>query len=98
MSPRRAPFRVIAFAIAALLVTPLCAADLNVFAAASLADALQEIAKSYEPASRDRLRFNLGASSILAVQIKQGAPADVFFSADEAKMDDLAKSDLIETA
>src|SRR5205814_1995465 len=31
-------------------------------------------------------------------QIKQGAPADVFFSADEAKMDDLAKSDLIETA
>lgn len=72
------------------------AAELNVFAAASLSDALKEIAKTYEPASGDKLRFNLGASSTLAVQIKQGAPADIFFSADEAKMDDLAKSHLVE--
>jgi len=71
------------------------AAELNVFAAASLSDALKEIAKAYEPASGDKLRFNLAASSALALQIKQGAHADVFFSADEAKMDDLAKSGLI---
>ena len=71
------------------------AADLNVFAAASLSDALKEIAKTYEPASGNKLVFNLGASSALALQIKNGAPADVFFSADEAKMDDLAKSALI---
>lgn len=73
----------------------LFAADLNVFAAASLSDALREIARSYEPASGDKLVLNLAASSTLARQIKEGAPADVFFSADEAKMDDLAKAGLI---
>ena len=71
------------------------AANLNVYAAASLADALNDIAKIYEPLGGDKLRFNLAASSALALQIKQGAPADVFFSADEAKMDDLAKAGLI---
>ncbi len=81
--------------VAALFALSLHAADLNVYAAASLSDALNEIAKTYEPASGDKLRFNLGASSTLALQIKQGAPADVFFSADEAKMDDLAKAGLI---
>lgn len=74
------------------------AADLNVFAAASLSDALREIARTYEPASGDELHFNLAASSTLALQIKQGAPADLFFSADEAKMDDLAKAGLIDPA
>ena len=73
----------------------LSAADIKVFAAASLSDALKEIAKTYEPASGDKLVLNLGASSALARQIKEGAPADVFFSADEAKMNDLAKADLI---
>lgn len=72
------------------------AAELNVFAAASLSEALKEIAAGYELTSGDKLRFNLGASSTLARQIKEGAPADVFFSADEAKMDDLAKAGLID--
>lgn len=71
------------------------AAELNVFAAASLSDALREIAKAYEPASGDKLRFNLAASNALALQIKQGAPADIFFSADDAKMDELAQGGLI---
>jgi molybdate transport system substrate-binding protein len=79
----------------ALLTAALPGADLNVFAAASLSDALKEIAAAYEPASGDKLRFNLGASSALALQIRNGAPADVFFSADEAKMDDLAKAGLL---
>jgi molybdate transport system substrate-binding protein len=68
------------------------AAELNIFAAASLSDALREIARTYESASGDKLRYNFGASNALALQIRQGAPADVFFSADEAKMDDLAKA------
>jgi len=84
-------------AFAALLGLSLRAADLNVFAAASLSDALKEIAKAYEPASGDKLRYNFAASSALARQIKEGAPADVFFSADEAKMDDLVKGGLIVT-
>jgi len=78
-----------------LLVGTLRASGLNVFAAASLAEALTEIAGTYESSSGDTLRFNFAASSALARQIKEGAPADVFFSADEAKMDDLVKSDLI---
>jgi molybdate transport system substrate-binding protein len=80
---------------AACLAVSLRATELNVYAAASLSDALRAIAKAYEPASGDKLKFNLAASSTLALQIKNGAPADVFFSADEAKMDDLAKDGLI---
>ena len=79
------------------LVQLLPAADVTVFAAASLSDALKEIARGYEPASGDKLVFNLAASSLLARQIKEGAPADIFFSADEAKMDGLARKGLIET-
>ncbi|MGC4071055.1 MAG: molybdate ABC transporter substrate-binding protein [Nibricoccus sp.] len=82
----------LAFALTALSSF---AVELNVFAAASLSDALKEIASKYEPASGDKLRLNLAASSLLARQIKEGAPADVFFSADEAKMNDLEKSGLI---
>jgi len=79
----------------ALFALSLRAADLTIFAAASLSESLKEIAKAYEPVSGDKLSFNLGASSTLALQIKQGAPADVFFSADEAKMNELAKAGLI---
>lgn len=82
----------VAFALASLSSL---AADLNVFAAASLSDALKEIAANYAAASGDKLHLNLASSSLLARQIKEGAPADVFFPADELKMDDLAKDNLI---
>jgi|SRR5581483_2214864 len=89
-------FRALVFIfIAAGRVAAVRAADLNVFAAASLSDALKDIAQAYEASAGDKLRFNLGASSTLAIQIKQGAPADIFFSADEAKMDDLARAGLV---
>ena len=70
----------------------------NVFAAASLADSLKRVTVQYEKHSADKLVFNLGASSMLARQIEEGAPADIFFSADEAKMNDLQAKGLIETA
>jgi molybdate transport system substrate-binding protein len=73
------------------------AVTIHVFAAASLTDALKEIATSYESKSGDRILFNFGASSILARQIEEGAPADIFFSADEAKMDALEKKGLVVT-
>jgi molybdate transport system substrate-binding protein len=79
----------------ALSVSPLAAADLQVFAAASLTDALREISAEYEKTSGDRPVLNLGASSILARQIQEGAPADLFLSADEAKMDSLEKRKLL---
>ncbi len=43
----------------------------------------------------DKIVFNFAASNVLETQIKAGAPADIFFSADEPKMDDLAKAGLV---
>jgi len=71
------------------------AAEITVFAAASLTDSLKEIATGYEKTSGDTVRFNFAASNTLAQQIQAGAPADIFFSADEAKMDTLDKAGLI---
>ena len=60
---------------------------LTVFAAASLSDAFTDIGKSLE---RDmpglHVRFNFGGSNTLALQIEQGAEADVFASADDQWM------------
>jgi molybdate transport system substrate-binding protein len=71
------------------------AAELNVAAAASLTDALRKIAAAYEKESGDKVLLNLGASSTLARQIQEGAPADLFLSADEEKMDSLEKRKLL---
>jgi molybdate transport system substrate-binding protein len=71
------------------------AIDLHVFAAASLTEALNEIAAQYERKTGIHVLFNFGASSMLARQISEGSPADVFFSADEEKMDGLQKQGLI---
>lgn len=78
-----------------LLALPARAAELQVFAAASLTEALKEIAPGYEKATGDRLVLNLGASSTLARQIQEGAPADLFLSADEEKMDGLERRKLL---
>ena len=68
---------------------------MSVFAAASLTDAMKELASAYESESGDKLVFNFAGSNALARQIKEGAPADVFFSADEAQMGGLEKAGLI---
>jgi len=71
------------------------AAEIRVSAAASLTDVLQAIGGDYEKETGDKMVFNFAGSSVLARQIEEGAPADVFFSADEAKMDGLEKHGLI---
>jgi molybdate transport system substrate-binding protein len=76
---------------------PVPAAEVTVFAAASLTDSLQDIASTYEKQSGDKIIFNFAASSLLARQIAEGAPADIFFSAEEAKMDALERQRLIAT-
>ena len=68
---------------------------LRVSAAASLSHALREIDAEFTKASGTPVQLNLGASSALARQIEEGAPADVFFSADQAKMDALAAKGLL---
>ncbi len=85
-------FAVLAFIVGAFTLR---AGDLQVFAAASLTDALKEIAPAYEAASGNKLQFNFAGSNTLARQIQESAPADVFISADEAKMDALQKAGLI---
>ncbi len=80
-----------------LLLAPLQARaePLTVFAAASLTDAMKEIAALWVKAGHEAPRLSFGASSTLATQIEQGAPVNVFASADEKWMDDLARHDLI---
>jgi molybdate transport system substrate-binding protein len=73
-------------------------ADVTVFAAASLTDSLKQIAADYQKETGRTVTFNFEASSMLARQIEEGAPADIFFSADEAQMDRLAKGGLIDPA
>ena len=63
----------------------------TVFAAASTASALTDLAARYEAAGGGRVRLVFAASSTLAKQIAQGAPADLFLSANPAWMDHLAK-------
>lgn len=73
-------------------------ATVTVFAAASLTDSLKEIARDYQNQSHDKIVFNLAGSSTLARQIEEGAPADIFLSADEEQMDRLASKGLIKKA
>ena len=68
---------------------------ITVSAAVSLTDALSAIAKEYANAGRGTVRFNFGASNILARQIVMGAPVDLFVSADEAQMDVVAREGLL---
>ena len=86
------------FLVTLLLFGNLPAAEVTVFAAASLTDALKEIAAGYEKTTGDKVIFNFAASNTLSQQIQAGAPADLFFSADEAKMDVLQTAGLIEKA
>lgn len=72
--------------------------EVHVLAAASLTDALREIAPPWERATGNTIVVNLGASNDLARQIRAGAPADVFFSADQAQMDGLERDGLVRAA
>lgn len=73
------------------------AEPVTVFAAASLGDCLKEATGLHQKKTGQLIRLNLGASSTLARQIEAGAPADLFFSADEAQMDKLQELSLIRT-
>jgi molybdate transport system substrate-binding protein len=87
--------RLIAAAILLLLPRIAHAETLTVFAAASLTDAMKDVAAAWERQGHAALRLSFGASSTLARQIEQGAPANLFASADEQWMDYLASRDLI---
>jgi molybdate transport system substrate-binding protein len=60
---------------------------LIVFAAASLKESLDEAGKAYQAGGGAELKISYANSLALARQLEQGAPADVFISADQASMD-----------
>jgi len=85
--------------LCALLVCGVAyAQDVTVFAAASLQNAIEDVAARYEKETGRKARFSFAASSALARQIEQGAPANVFISADEQWMDYLQARKLIVAA
>jgi molybdate transport system substrate-binding protein len=80
------------------MTTAVQAADVTVFAAASLKDALDDAAKVYEAKTGHKVVISYAASSALAKQIEGGAPADMFFSADLDWMDYLQQKNMLDTA
>jgi molybdate transport system substrate-binding protein len=72
-------------------------ADAIVLAAASLKNALDEMAGQYQKRSNEKIAVSYASSSTLARQIENGAPADIFVSADLEWMDYVEKHNLLKT-
>ncbi len=89
------------FAIAATFLalssTTTLAADINVFAAASMKGALDEIGAAYKAKTGNGIVATYAATGTLAKQIEAAAPADVFISADEQWMNELAGKNLLKS-
>lgn len=90
-------WRVATAAVAVSLTGQAMAAEkVTVFAAASLTNALQDIATQYQKQHGVEVVASFASSSVLARQIDQGAPADLFISADQQWMDEVvAKQSVI---
>ena len=96
-TPHLALARLTACALLLLGCARVRADELMVSAAASLTNAFGEIGKAYERVHPgEHVIFNFAASDVALKQIEQGAPADVFASADEATMDRAAAAALID--
>jgi molybdate transport system substrate-binding protein len=65
---------------------------ITVFAAASTTDVMREAGRRFETATGTKVAFSFDSSSNLAKQLKAGAPADIFISADQNWMNDVAAS------
>lgn len=74
---------------------PASAQALTVFAASSLTEAFETLAATFEEEKGTEVLLNFGGSAALATQLSQGAPADVFASADEAQMQVVKSAGLV---
>ena len=88
---------VLAAMLGGVLLQPVhaSAGEVKVFAAASLKNALDGIAKDWKAETGNDVVLTYAASSALAKQVEGGAPADIFVSADLKWMDYLQKAGLI---
>lgn len=87
-----------ALLLAVCFVQPAMAETLTVFAAASLKEALDKVARQFESESGDKVIVSYAASSALARQIERGAPADLFIPADLEWMAYAAARKLVDPA
>ena len=88
--------RLLKFLIAACALSAgLVHADVTIYAAASLKNALDEVEGLYRKRSGERVVISYASSSALAKQIEGGAPADIFMSADLDWMDYVEKRKLV---
>lgn len=85
-----------ALSLSASLPAAANADEITVFAAASMANALAEIEERFETETGHDVVISLAGSSALARQIQQGAPADIFISANPDWMDVLESDGLLE--
>jgi molybdate transport system substrate-binding protein len=85
----------LAFGLLVSLGASALAADITVFAAASLKESLDENVKAFAAKTGHQVRVSYAGSNALAKQIENGAPADLFLSADEEWMDYVAQKNLI---
>lgn len=89
----------LALACVALLSLPVQAAEMTVSAAASLTNAFNEIKGMFEKKhAGSQVNVNYAASNPLLKQIQEGAPVDVFASADQATMDKAVAAKVVDTA
>lgn len=87
--------RLLAVALAAVLVQPVAAEEVTVFAAASLKNALDAVAADWQAATGNTVTISYAGSNALAKQIIEGAPADIYVSAAENWMDEVEKAGLV---
>ena len=69
-------------------------APLTVFAASDLGPAFKQLVRQFEEKTGSRVTLVLGSTGMLSQQIRNGAPADVFFAANESFITDLAAENL----
>ena len=93
------PLRLLSLVLALALPLAAAAQQITVSAAASLTDAFKALGPKFEAVKPGAtVRFNFAASGVLLQQIAQGAPVDVFASADQETMGRAAEQKLIDTA
>ena len=89
----------LALACTGLLVLPAQAAEMTVSGAASLTNAFTELKGMFEKRHADlKVNVNFAASNPLLKQIQEGAPVDVFASADQATMDKAVAAKVVNPA
>lgn len=89
-------YRTVSLILALSAVVATATAELTVFAAASMSDAMKALAAAYEEEVGETVRFNFASSGALARQINAGAPVDLFVSANSKWMDWVEEREQIE--